>query len=75
MGRNAEIIELGPAAGSSSGGEVTERCRAPGVSLTGQKAEPVEMKLTLFLSGQEKSGTDADCLELDRQKRKVRDAV
>lgn len=41
------------------------RCREPG-SLTGQNAEPVGMKLTLFLSGQEKRGTDADvdCLEL-----------
>ena len=36
--------------------------------MTGQKAEPVGMKLTLFLSGQEKRGTDADadCLELRR---------
>lgn len=43
------------------------RCREPG-SLTGQNAEPVGMKLTLFLSGQEKRGTDADvdCLELQR---------
>ena len=41
------------------------RCREPG-SLTGQNAEPVGMKLTLFLSGQEKRGTDVepDCLEL-----------
>lgn len=38
-------------------------------SLTGQKAEPVGMKLTLFLSGQEKSGADADddCLELQEK--------
>lgn len=44
------------------------RCKEPG-SLTGQNAEPVGMKLTLFLSGQEKSGTDADvdCLELLRK--------
>lgn len=50
---------------SSSGSEAGVRCREPG-SLTGQNAEPVGMKLTLFLSGQEKSGTDADadCLEL-----------
>lgn len=43
------------------------RCREPG-SLTGQNAEPVGMKLTLFLSGQEKRGTDADvgCLELKK---------
>lgn len=50
------------APGSSAvGGKGSE----PG-SLTGQKAEPVGMKLTLFLSGQEKSGTEAeaDCLEL-----------
>lgn len=62
--------ELGPACGlssSSSGSEAGVRCREPG-SLTGQNAEPVGMKLTLFLSGQEKRGTDADvdCLELQR---------
>lgn len=52
---------------SSSGSEAGMRCREPG-SLTGQNAEPVGMKLTLFLSGQEKRGTDADvdCLELQR---------
>lgn len=52
---------------SSSGSEAGVRCREPG-SLTGQNAEPVGMKLTLFLSGQEKRGTDADvdCLELQR---------
>lgn len=52
---------------SSSGSEAGVRCREPG-SLTGQNAEPVGMKLTLFLSGQEKSGTDADvdCLELQK---------
>ena len=60
--------EPGPAStssSSSSGSEAGVRCREPG-SLTGQNAEPVEMKLTLFLSGQEKRGTDADadCLEL-----------
>lgn len=59
--------ELGPASGPSS--EAGVRCRAPG-SLTGQNAEPVGMKLTLFLSGQEKRGTDADvdCLELRSEK-------
>lgn len=53
---------------SSSGCEAGLRCREPG-SLTGQNAEPVGMKLTLFLSGQEKSGTDADadCLELQKK--------
>lgn len=51
-----------PASRSSAvGGKGSE----PG-SLTGQKAEPVGMKLTLFLSGHEKCGAeaDADCLEL-----------
>lgn len=62
--------ELGPASvlsSSPSGSEAGVRCREPG-SLTGQNAEPVGMKLTLFLSGQEKRGTDADvdCLELKR---------
>lgn len=53
---------------SSSGSEAGVRCREPG-SLTGQNAEPVGMKLTLFLSGQEKRGADADvdCLELKRK--------
>lgn len=52
---------------STCGPEAGIRCREPG-SLTGQNAEPVEMKLTLFLSGQEKRGADADvdCLELWR---------
>lgn len=53
---------------SSSGSEAGVRCSEPG-SLTGQNAEPVGMKLTLFLSGQEKSGADVagvDCLELRR---------
>lgn len=50
-----------PCASSAVGGRGSE----PG-SLTGQKAEPVGMKLTLFLSGQENKGTEevADCLEL-----------
>lgn len=58
---------------SCSGSEAGVRCREPG-SLTGQKAEPVGMKLTLFLSGQEKRGTDADvdCLELKREMCSVR---
>lgn len=57
---------------SSSGSEARLRCREPG-SLTGQKAEPVGMKLTLFLSGQEKRGTDADvdCLALQRNVQSV----
>lgn len=52
---------------SSSGSKAGVRCREPG-NLTGQNAEPVGMKLTLFLSGQEKRGTDedVDCLELQR---------
>lgn len=54
--------------GSASSSEAGARCSDPG-SLTGQKAEPVGMKLTLFLSGQEKSGSAAAaaaCLELRR---------
>lgn len=51
--------------GSASSSEAGVRCSDP-ASLTGQKAEPVGMKLTLFLSGQEKSGSEAgaDCLQL-----------
>lgn len=58
------------------GSRAAASCREPG-SLTGQKAEPVGMKLTLFLSGQEKRGAegDADCLELQRETGRVRDAV
>lgn len=57
-------------ASSSSGSEAGARCSDPG-SLTGQKAEPVGMKLTLFLSGQEKRGSEAEaaCLELQRDTR------
>lgn len=65
MGAPCTKEALWGSASSSSGSEAGVRCSDPG-SLTGQKAEPVGMKLTLFLSGQEKSGspTDADCLEL-----------
>ena len=61
---------------SSSGSEAGVRCREPG-SLTGQNAEPVGMKLTLFLSGQENRGTDADvdCLELWRHTCSVSEAA
>lgn len=60
-------------ASSSSGSEAGVRCSDPG-SLTGQKAEPVGMKLTLFLSGQENSGAEAaaDCLELRGTRSRVR---
>lgn len=50
---------------SSSGSDARVSCKEPG-SLTGQKAEPVGMKFTLFLSGQEKRGADVDCLELHK---------
>lgn len=61
-------------ASSSSGSEAGVRCSGPG-SLTGQKAEPVGMKLTLFLSGQENSGAEAAaaaCLELRGTRSRVR---
>ncbi len=41
-------------------------------SLTGQNIEPVGMKLTLFLSGHEKSGTVADCLDLRKTGKRFR---
>lgn len=48
---------------SSSGSDTELEKEEPG-SLTGQKAEPVGMKFTLFLSGQEKSGGAAACRDL-----------
>lgn len=62
--------------GSKTAARPDSSCSEPG-SLTGQKAEPVGMKLTLFLSGQEKRGADgvADCLELQSGTGRVRDPV
>lgn len=60
-----EVTPLGcpPSSSTSSAWEAECWSRGPGI-LTGQKAEPVGLKFTLFLSGQEKRGVVEDCLDL-----------